>query len=134
VVPGAEYDLVMTNRRVIEAAQLGQNPSEWAFSQGLLVGDRLFISGQVSPAPTFAEQIDEAFQRVIGVVEEAGGTVADLVALRIYTTEEGASAQLVAARLKHLVAPYPAVTLLRVAGFGRPQFLIEIEGEAIISG
>jgi enamine deaminase RidA (YjgF/YER057c/UK114 family) len=122
----------MHTRRVIAAAELGQDPSEWAFSQGLLVGDRLFISGQVSPAATFADQTDEAFRRVIAIVEEAGGTAGDLVVLRIYTTEEGASAQLVAARLRHLRAPYPAVTLLRVAGFGRPSFLIEIEGEAII--
>lgn len=122
----------MTTRRVIAAAGLGQDPTEWAFSQGLQVGDRLFISGQVSSAATFEAQIDEAFVRVIAIIEEAGGTVADLVVLRIYTTEEGASAQLVQARLKHLRAPYPAVTLLRVAGFGRPQFLIEIEGEAII--
>ena len=96
------------------------------------VGNRLFISGQVSPAETFDDQIDEAFERVIAIVEEAGGTVSDLVALRIYTTEENASKRLVEARRRHLRAPFPAVTLLRVAGFGRPQFMIEIEGEALI--
>jgi enamine deaminase RidA (YjgF/YER057c/UK114 family) len=122
----------MSRRRIIEAAHHGQPSSEFAFSQGVLVGDRLFISGQVSSATGFGAQVDEAFARLIGIVEEAGGEVSDLVTIRIYTTVEEASRPLIDARRRHLREPYPAVTLLRVAGLARPEYLVEIEGEAII--
>lgn len=121
-----------STRRIIEAEHHGQPASEYAFSQGVLVGDRLFVSGQVSPGQTFEEQIDGAFRRVIGVVEEAGGTAADIVAIRIYTTRDEASRPLIDGRRRHLRNPYPAVTLLRVAGLARPEYLVEIEAEAII--
>lgn len=122
----------MPKRQIIEAAHHGQPSSDYAFSQGVLVGDRLFVSGQVSPGATFEEQVDGSFRRVIGIVEEAGGRVADIVALRIYTIRDGASRPLIEARRRHLAEPYPAVTLLRVAGLARPDYLIEIEAEAII--
>ncbi len=120
------------SRRTIEAEHHGQLSAEFAFSQGVLIGDRLFISGQVSAAETFAEQIDEVFARAIGIVDAAGGSVGDLVAIRIYTTVDGAARPLLEARKRHLIDPYPAVTLLRVAGLARPEYLVEIEAEAII--
>jgi 2-iminobutanoate/2-iminopropanoate deaminase len=122
----------LPTRRIIEAEHHGQPASEFAFSQGVLVGDRLFISGQVSPGETFDDQVEGAFRRVIGIVEEAGGSAADLVAIRIYTTVDGMAGRLIDARRRHLSDPYPAVTLLRIAGLARPEYLIEVEGEAII--
>jgi 2-iminobutanoate/2-iminopropanoate deaminase len=124
--------MTMSQRRTIAAEHHGQPAAEFAFSQAVLVDDRLFISGQVSPAKTFEEQIDEAFGRVISIVEEAGGSVSDLVAIRIYTTVDGASRALMDARRRYLSDPYPAVTLLQVAGLARPEYRVEIEGEAIV--
>lgn len=122
----------MAVRRTIEIEHHGQPSAEYAFSQGVLVGDRLFVSGQVSSADRFEDQVDEAFTKVIATVERAGGVTADIVVIRIYTIAENASHTLIDARKRHLADPYPAVTLLRVAGLARPEYHVEIEAEAII--
>ncbi|MGH9272968.1 MAG: RidA family protein, partial [Ilumatobacteraceae bacterium] len=57
----------------------------YGFSQGVLVDGTLYVSGQVSDADGLAAQVADAWASVIAVVEEAGGTPADIVKLTVFT-------------------------------------------------
>jgi len=64
------------------------------YSQGVLVGDLLFISGQLPldsegnlVSGTVAEQAKQALSNVKAIVEAAGGTVSNLVQCTIYISD-----------------------------------------------
>jgi 2-iminobutanoate/2-iminopropanoate deaminase len=64
------------------------------YSQGILVGGLLFISGQLPLAPeghlvgsTVAEQTKQALSNVKAILEAAGGTLSNLVQCTIYVSD-----------------------------------------------
>ena len=69
------------------------------------------------------------------VVEAAGGTLADVVALRIYVVDyrpEKAAAVSSALRTFFPGEEKPASTWIGVAALADPGFLIEVEGTAVL--
>ncbi len=98
---------------------------------------RLVVSGQVGigidgqVAEGLEAQLDLAFDNVFAVAAEAGMGVTDIIRITVYVT------------VPHAVVPYrrvrdlkfgghaPASTFLQVAGLASPDFLCEIEAEAV---
>jgi 2-iminobutanoate/2-iminopropanoate deaminase len=103
-------------------------------------GRRLVISGQVALRPdgTLAEgieaQLGQCWDNLIAVLHEAGMEVTDLVKATIFVTVPDAIAASRRIREEKLKGHAPAATFLQVAGLARPDFLAEIEGEAIREG
>ena len=121
----------MTKRAVqpagsFDAASLG-------FSQGVLVGGVLYVSGQVSRADGLAAQIADAWRSVLAVVEAAGGTPADLAKITVFTKDERAWSHLQPLIMAAVPPPYPASTMVTVVGLASPDFLVEIEAVAHIA-
>jgi enamine deaminase RidA (YjgF/YER057c/UK114 family) len=104
------------------------------FSQGVLVGGVLHVSGQVSRANGLAAQVTEAWSSVVAVVEAAGGTAADIAKLTMYTRDEAAWTHLQPLVTAAMSPPYPAATMVTVVGLASPEFLVEIEALAHPSG
>lgn len=100
------------------------------FSQGVRVGDVLYVSGQVSEAESLAAQVAEAWASVVGVVEAAGGTASDIVKLTLFTFDERAWQSFQPLVEAAIEPPYPAATMVKVVGLARPEFLVEIEAVA----
>jgi 2-iminobutanoate/2-iminopropanoate deaminase len=127
------------------------HPWDWSipvpFQQGWKVGNLLFVGGQVSADREgnvvgdgdIAVQTRNVFEAIKKVVEDAGGTLADLVRLNTYYVFDGPDAEakgfwedMTRVRMEYLADPGPAATAVRVAGLAFPGLLIEIEAIAAL--
>ncbi|OYW52502.1 MAG: enamine deaminase RidA [Rhodobacterales bacterium 32-66-7] len=95
----------------------------------------VFTSGQLALAqdgtvPEGAEaQARLCFQNVAAILAEAGMGPADVVRINAFVTDRAHMAGYMAARDGWLAGTFrrPASTLVIVAGFTRPEFLVEVE-------
>jgi enamine deaminase RidA (YjgF/YER057c/UK114 family) len=78
-------------------------------------------------------QTTQAFENLKALVEAAGGTLADVCRLRIYLTTRDHLAPVKEVRRRYLQEPYPATTVIQVAGLDDPEWLIEVEADAAFS-
>ncbi|MFM9973348.1 MAG: RidA family protein [Beijerinckiaceae bacterium] len=98
---------------------------------------RLIISGQVgirmdgTIADSLEEQMEVAWDNLAEVLREGGMTIADLVKIVTYVTVPDSVALVRKIRVKKLGQHAPASTYLQVAGLAAPEFLFEVEGEAV---
>ena len=98
----------------------------------------LFITGQVAQGPDgknvgkddITQQTVQAFENLKALVEEAGGTLADVCRLRIYLTTRDHLAPVKEVRRRYLKEPFPATTVIQIAGLDDPDWLIEVEADA----
>jgi enamine deaminase RidA (YjgF/YER057c/UK114 family) len=121
-------------------------PPPRGYNHGILVsgGQTLFMAGQdasgadgkIVAAGDLVGQFEQVMRNLKAVVEEAGGTVTDIVKLTIFV----ASRKEYMARLKEIGGVfrsyfgsyYPAMALFEVGGFFQAQALVEIEGIAVL--
>jgi enamine deaminase RidA (YjgF/YER057c/UK114 family) len=115
------------------------------FSQGVLASGRrtLHVSGQTAwdakrrivGGSDLAAQARQAFANVRAVVEAAGGTMDDVVSLRIYVVgyrSEMAGAIGGALREAFPGSSKPASTWIGVTSLADPAFLVEVEATAVL--
>jgi 2-iminobutanoate/2-iminopropanoate deaminase len=116
------------------------NPPSSQYSHGALHhldGRRLVIAGQVGIRPdgTLAEgleaQLEQAWDNLIAVLRAGGMDIPDLLRTMIFVTVPGSVAVSRRVRERKLAGHAPASTYLEVAALARPDFLAEIEGEAV---
>lgn len=116
------------------------NPA--AYTQGMRVTGAqtlLFLSGQVaydkngdaSHRGDFKGQTREAFRALKALVEDAGGTMDNIVKLNIYVTDIRYRADLAPVR-QEFFAKSPASTLVAVTALAHPDWMIEIEAIAAL--
>jgi enamine deaminase RidA (YjgF/YER057c/UK114 family) len=115
------------------------------FSQGVLASGRrtLHVSGQTAwdasrkivGGSDLAQQARQAFANVRAVVEAAGGTLDDVVRVRIYVVgyrPDMAGAIGGALREAFPGAAKPASTWIGVTSLADPAFLVEVEATAVL--
>jgi len=115
------------------------------FSQVVVASGRktAFISGQTAwdarktlvGGASLLEQSRQALRNVQSAVEAAGGTLGDVVALRIYVVDyQAESAGAVGSALKEFFPAErpPATTWIGVSALAVPEFLVEIEATAVL--
>ena len=115
------------------------------FSQVVIASGRkmVFISGQTAwdtrknivGGDSVLEQARQAFRNLEKAIEAAGGTLKDIVALRIYVVDyQAESGTAVGAALRESFSPEnpPASTWIGVSALAVPEFLIEIEATAVL--
>jgi 2-iminobutanoate/2-iminopropanoate deaminase len=114
-------------------------PPPGLFSNCLVVGDMIHISGQHAGAPQGAigggsmlEQSREAFRRVLALISAAGGTADDVVKLNVYLCDMTRRAEFSAARREFFAEPFPCSTLVGVSALAGSDLLVEIDALAII--
>lgn len=106
-------------------------------------GARLVVVGGQNSTDTsgqivghdIASQSAQAFRNVLAALEAAGATMSDVVRLAIYIVQ-GQSIQdayQAAMQIPGAQGGPPTVTVLVVAGLGRPEALIEIEALAAVA-
>jgi enamine deaminase RidA (YjgF/YER057c/UK114 family) len=115
------------------------------FSQVVVASGRkiVFISGQTAwdayknivGGETLLEQARQALRNVEAAIEASGGTLTDVVALRIYVVNYRVeSARAVGSALREFFSPEnpPASTWIGVSALAVAEFLIEIEATAVL--
>ena len=131
----------MMIRRVLQPGSL-KDPRP-RYSQGIQVdGARslIFIAGQTASDEhgavvgkgDIAQQAERVFQNLAAVLRAAGASFDNLVMTTTYLTDIGYRDAYNTVRLKYWSDPPPTSTLLVVNGLGHADFLIEIEGVAVL--
>ena|SRR5215211_1006357 len=117
----------------------------YGFSQVVIATGRkmVFISGQTAwdarenivGGDSVLEQARQAFRNLGTAMEAAGGTLKDIVALRIYVVDyQAESGTAVGTALKEFFSAEnpPSSTWIGVSALAVPEFLIEIEATAVL--
>ena len=78
------------------------------------------------------EQGKLIFNKIKGMVEAAGGAMADVVKVTIYVTNIKNNTKVWAARREFFTGDFPASTLVEVSALAAPEILVEIEAIAHI--
>jgi 2-iminobutanoate/2-iminopropanoate deaminase len=119
---------------------------QYGFSQAVLANSRgqvLYMSGQTAwdaerqmvGGRDVGQQARQAFENVRRLVESVGGSVADVVSLRIYVVgclPEHTDVIGSALRASFPGPAVPATTWLGVSSLARPEFLVEVEAVAVL--
>ncbi len=110
-------------------------------SQGIRVGDFLFISGQAGydddgriVAGGFRAQGEQAFANLARALAAGGSNLNRVVKVTIFLTDMSHFDEIVELRGKHFSPPYPADTIVEVSGLYTPEAMIEIETVALATG
>jgi 2-iminobutanoate/2-iminopropanoate deaminase len=114
------------------------------FSQAVIATGRkmVFISGQTAwdarkkivGGNSVLEQARQAFRNLKTAIEAAGGTLPDVVALRIYVVDyQSESGTAVGIALREFFSGNPpASTWIGVSALAVPEFLVEVEATAVL--
>ncbi|HEX4616557.1 MAG TPA: RidA family protein [Stellaceae bacterium] len=113
-----------------------------AYSQAVITegGRIVWLAGQVggadasgnSLAGDFDSQVREVFARLSQTLEEAGGSLADIVTMTVFITDARYGDRFTELRKEIFGDNFPASALITVAGLARPEMLIEVQGIAVI--
>lgn len=129
-------------RKVINPATVF-NSLQYGFSQALEVpeGRRILLSGQVgvdaderTVGSGIAEQTATALDNIEKVLAEVEGDLSHVIMLRLYIVESARDQQEPIAQALRERFPHnpPPSSWILVSGLSLPQWLVEIEAEAVI--
>lgn len=113
--------------------------SQFGFSRAVRIGDRIIVAGSgpieddgsTTPGDA-AAQAARCCTVIVRAVEELGGTAADVVRTRMYLTDMTQQDAIGEVHARYFGDARPAATMVGVAALCRPEWLVEIEAEAII--
>ena len=92
------------------------------YSQGIVAGDLVFVSGQLGIDPPagkvveggIAEQTERTMLNLAAILEEAGASLADVVMASIFLADLGDFQAMNEVYASHLTEPYPARATVEV--------------------
>lgn len=119
-------------------APLSKFEAEVGFTRGLRVGNRIEIAGTTgaeedgSISPDAGRQADRCYEQIKAYIEELGGTMEDVVRVRMFVTDIADADAVSAAFTRALSHVRPTGTLVAIAGLYIPELKVEIEAEAVI--
>ena len=109
-------------------------------SQGIRVGDFLFVSGQAGYDDEgqivkggFRAQGEQAFSNLERVLTAGGADFKSVAKVTIFVTDMGNFKEVVELRRKYFSEPYPADSIVEVSGLYTPEAMIEIEAIAVLT-
>jgi 2-iminobutanoate/2-iminopropanoate deaminase len=108
------------------------------YSQAIITGNLLFASGQLPinpetgkmPAGSIGNRARQVFENLRAIVEEAGGTLADVVKTTVFLTDLQDFKEMNEVYSTYFSAPFPARSAVQVAAL---PLGADIEMEAIVS-
>ena len=109
------------------------------YSQAILVGNTLYLSGQIGLDPYsmelvegFEAQVRRVFDNLKAVCEAAGGSLADIAKLNIFLIDLSHFQLVNQIMGEYFAQPYPARAALGVASLPKGA-LVEMDGVVIIN-
>ena len=103
-------------------------------------GRMVFIAGQTASAPEghvvgvgdVRAQTRYVIEKIKRAIEAAGGTMNDLVAMSVFTTDVRYHRDINEVRRELLGSNFPTSTMVQVVALARPELLLEINAIAVI--
>ena len=119
------------------------NSLQYGFSQAVVVpsGQRVVLSGQVgvdaeenTVGTDISTQIMVALSNIEAILAEIGADLSHVVILRIYIVDSAKNDQqrITEALLKRFPVNPPATSWVIVSGLAEPEWLVELEAEAVL--
>jgi enamine deaminase RidA (YjgF/YER057c/UK114 family) len=110
------------------------------YARAIRVGDSIHVSGTLGvgqdgrpPDGAYAQAV-ASLERIGAALEALGSSLADVVRTRMYVVDmEANQIEVGRAHSEFFSDVRPASTMVGVAGFVGPEYLVEIEAEAIAS-
>ncbi|EAQ27963.1 Endoribonuclease L-PSP [Erythrobacter sp. NAP1] len=105
---------------------------QFGFSEAVIHGDTVYLSGVILGPPQEGETQEEAFDRTFqyigGILERAGSSWGDVLDITTYHTDIDASMPALAAvKNRYVKAPFPAWTAIDVDRLYAPEGVVEIK-------
>ncbi|MCH9675460.1 MAG: RidA family protein [Gammaproteobacteria bacterium] len=128
----------MKKTRVI-SPKVGE-PPEGTWSNCLKIGDQIYVAGMTSRGGQFDDvpsgdaytQAVTIFRKIADLMEQAGGTMNDLVKIVVYLTDIDDRDAVWKARREFFTEPFPVSTLFEVSRLVRPEMKVEIDAVGIL--
>ena len=127
----------MKKRRVSSPAVPEPPPQTW--SNGLVVGNQVFIAGMTSRSgaetvggDSMYGQAKAIFDKIRHLMEAAGGRMDDIVKVVIFVTDIKRREEVWKARREVFSGDFPVSTLVEVRALAAPELLVEVEAIAIL--
>ncbi len=109
-------------------------------SQGIRVGNLIFISGQAGYADDgrivdggFRAQGEQAFSNLERALVAGGSNLNNVAKVTIFLTDMSNFGDVVELRRKYFSQPYPADSIVEVSSLYTPEAMIEIEAVAVVT-
>lgn len=123
--------------------QIKTNPDPYQpflLSQGIRVGNLLFISGQAGYADDgkivaggFRAQGEQAFSNLDRALVAGGSSLSQVAKVTIFLTDMSNFGAIVELRRQFFSPPYPADSIVEVSSLYTPEAMIEIEAIAVVT-
>lgn len=124
--------------------ELISSGSKWepviGYSRAVKVGNQVAIAGTTASSPDgvvggndAAAQAREVLTRLAGVMEQAGGSLKNVVRTRIYLANIADFDAVGEVHGEFFGEIRPALTAVAVSALAAPELLVEIEADAILS-
>jgi 2-iminobutanoate/2-iminopropanoate deaminase len=131
-----------TSKRTLRRYVKREAAQARAYSQAVITegGKTIWLAGQVaaahpsgrSLAGDFDGQVREVFSQLGNTIEEAGGTLADMVTMTVFITDARFGDRFTQLRKEIFGDNFPASALITIARLARPELLVEVQGIAVI--
>lgn len=100
--------------------QMRKIHEDWGFSQAIVAGDTVYVSGVVVGAPRPGSDLqaayEQGFTRIGEILTRAGASWADVVEITSYHTDVTSQMPaMIEVKHRHVKAPFPAWTAIEVA-------------------
>jgi enamine deaminase RidA (YjgF/YER057c/UK114 family) len=120
----------MAQRRMISSGS--DYESLVGYSRAVRIGPYIAVAGTTAAAEGVAAQAREALRRIEIALQQAGGTLADVVRTRMYVTDISLWQEVGAVHAEVFGEIRPVTTMVEVSALISPDLLIEIEVDAYL--
>jgi len=110
------------------------------YSHAAKAGNTLYIAGQVAQDVAgnlvgrgdFEVQVRQVYENLKNIVQEAGGTLQNIVKMTTFLTHYSCIETYRSVRNQYFPEPCPPNTLLIIDSLALPDFMIEVEAVAVL--
>lgn len=85
-----------------------------------------------SLAGDFEAQVRQSFRNIARTLEQAGGKLEDIVTMTVFVIDARYGDRFIELRKQYFPNGFPASALITVAGFAKPEMMVEIQPIAVI--
>ena len=123
-----------------EILKLKSVHSTTGYSHAAKAGKTLYLAGQIAKDANgnligkgdFDAQVQQVYENLKHILEEAGGSLQNIVKMTTYLTHSSYIEGYRSARNKYFSEPFPPNTLLIIESLATPDLMVEIEAIAVL--